>query len=486
MKPPFSVSTHPQPVSHQESAAPAPSQESGPRITEKGKRPRVLVIAEAANPVLTSAALVGWSCAQAIRSVADAHIVTEWRNREDFLKAGLIEGQDFTAINARASQGLAWKIATFLRGGKDLGWTTYAIFTALAYPFFERSLLKHFRPALERGEYDLVHRVLPLSPMTPSVIAAELKALRIPFVLGPLNGGVPWPAAFRHIAKAEKEWAGKLRSFAKYLPGARATRRHASAILAGARSVLKEVHPQDLARTIFLPENAIELERFPYTERPAPVQPLRIAFVGRLVPLKGVDMLIEAALPLVKAGQLLVDIIGEGPERPRLTQLAEGQPGILLDGAQPHAQLHQRLRLSHAFAFPSVREFGGGAVLEAMALGLPPIVLDHGGPPELVPLSAGYHVPMTDRPRIIADMRQLLQSLVADPSQLLEKGRAARAHVEQYYTWPQRGQQLLEVYRWVLGQRSSKPDWGIPFGIPTAPSQPTSAPPHYYPQEVPA
>jgi hypothetical protein len=226
-------------------------------------RPRVLVIAEAANPALTSAALVGWSCSQAIRQVADAHIVTEWRNREHFIQAGMVEGVDFTAINARASQGLAWRIATWLRGGKDLGWTTYAIFTALAYPFFERSLLKHFQPALERGEFDLVHRVLPLSPMTPSVIAPALAKMGVPFVLGPLNGGVPWPKAFRHIARAEKEWAGKLRGFAKYLPGARSTRRHAAAILAGSRAVINELSAADQERTIFMPENAIDLSRFP-------------------------------------------------------------------------------------------------------------------------------------------------------------------------------------------------------------------------------
>ena len=59
---------------------------------------RVLIIAEAANPSLTSAALVGWSCTRAIAAEVDAHIVTEWRNRDDFLRAGLIEGKDFTAI----------------------------------------------------------------------------------------------------------------------------------------------------------------------------------------------------------------------------------------------------------------------------------------------------------------------------------------------------------------------------------------------------
>ena len=75
---------------------------------------RPLLIAEGANPALTSASLVGWSCAKAIAGITDAHIVTQWRNRDDFLRAGMIEGKDFTAIDTRRSQTLAWKAAKLL------------------------------------------------------------------------------------------------------------------------------------------------------------------------------------------------------------------------------------------------------------------------------------------------------------------------------------------------------------------------------------
>ena len=133
-----------------------------------------------------------------------------------------------------------------------------------------------------------------------------------------------------------------------------------------------------------------------------------------------------------------------------------------------HSQLQPRLRGNDVFVFPSIREFGGGAVLEAMAMGLPPIVLDHGGPPELVPAPTGHILPLRSRSQIVADLRALLLSLCDDPDTLAPLGRAAQEHIHRWFTWEAKAQQILEVYRWVLGTRKDKPCWGIPMGTEPA------------------
>jgi glycosyltransferase involved in cell wall biosynthesis len=436
------------------------------------RRIRPLIIAEAANPTLTSAALVGWSCAKAIATETDAHIVTEWRNRDDFLRAGMVEGTDFTAINNRRLQHLSWSLATKFSRKGSFSWSLYAVLSNLVYPFFERKLWHAFGPRLRAGEFDLVHRLLPLSPTTTSWIAPRLKQIGVPFVLGPLNGGVPWPQGFDDLRKQERDGAGRLRALSRFSPGLQLTRASANAILTASRTTLREMPASLRQRCIFIPENAVDLERFPLTPKAAtnnnPSKPLRISFVGRLVALKGVDMLIAAAAPLIRSGSLHLDIIGDGPERERLQGMVQSEnisAGVSLDGWIPHAQLGTRLRESDLFVFPSIREFGGGVVLEAMALGIPAVVLDHGGPPELVPPGTGYVLPMTTREDIVARLRQLLAELREDPAQLHAAGEHAQAHVQKYYSWEAKAAQIHEVYRWVLGSRATKPDWGTPMGF---------------------
>src|SRR5262249_44722262 len=128
-------------------------------------------------------------------------------------------------------------------------------------------------------------------------------------------------------------------------------------------------------------------------------------------------------------------------------------------------RLEGRLRKSHVFGFPSIRDFGGGAVLEAMAVGLVPVVLDYGGPGELVSPGTGFAVRLGPRDEIVRELRLVLERLAADPSLVRRLGRRARERVRRSFTWPVKASQVVEVYRFALGRRE-KPDFGMPYPDP--------------------
>ncbi|MBY6004061.1 glycosyltransferase family 4 protein [Salipiger bermudensis] len=418
-------------------------------------RPRVLAIAEAANPEWVSVPLVGWSLASALRAVADVHIVTQIRNRDAFLRAGLIEGADFTAIDSEALARPMWRLAERLRMGEGKGWTVVQAINAVSYPHFERLVWQRFGGEIRAGAWDIVHRITPLSPTIPSSLARRCARAGAPFVLGPLNGGVPWPKGFEAERRAEKEWLSHLRAAYKLLPGRGATLEHAAAILVGSRHTESEIPAAYRGKTVYLPENGIDPARFNRTAAPEPSQ-LRACFVGRLVPYKGPDMLLEAAAPLLRTGRMRLEIIGDGPMRAAL----EAQAAALGAGAattfhgwKAHEEVQDIMAGCHLLSFPSIREFGGGVVLEAMALGVVPMIVDYAGPGELVVPGTGIKLPCSRRDEIVAGFAAELARLAEDPSGLAAMAAAAQARVADRFTWARKAEQVAQVYAWLRAGR---------------------------------
>ncbi|UAK24714.1 glycosyltransferase family 4 protein [Sphingomonas nostoxanthinifaciens] len=427
------------------------------------QRLRVLVIAEAANPEWVSVPLVGWSQADALRAVADVHIVTQIRNRDAFLRAGLVEGTDFTAIDSEKVAKLAWRATTLLRGGAGKGWTTISALASLTYFYFERLVWRQFGDAIRAGRYDVVHRLTPLSPTSPSPIAPKVARAGAAFVLGPLNGGLPWPKGFNSERHKEREWLSYVRGAYKLLPGYRATLAAARVILAGSRHTAAELPASTRARTIFVPENGIDPARFALTpSKPIdPAQPIGLCFIGRLVPYKGPDMALAAALPLLRAGRATFDMIGDGPMMAELRALAEREgvsDAVRFHGWVEHDRVQAMARASHWFVFPSVREFGGGAVLEAMALGLLAIVVDYGGPGELVADGRGIALPLGSREAIVAELSRTLLALADDPARAQAAAERGHAWVEANLTWAAKARVIERIYRWALDPKGSKPE----------------------------
>src|SRR5688572_22725050 len=249
------------------------------RMSPGASRFRVLLIAEAANPEWASVPLEGWSLAQAMAGVADVHLVTQVRNREAILRTGLTESRDFTAIDSESIQRPFHWLAQKLRGGPGLGWTTVSALSTISYYHFENLVWSRFRNPLRSGRFDFVHRHTPLSPTTPSVLAARCRRIGVPFVLGPLNGGLPWPSGFDRVRVREREWLSYVRTAYRLLPASRSTLTHAAAVIAGSRSAWNQVAGSCRDRCVYIPENAVDSARFPTSPARNRSGPLKAVFL---------------------------------------------------------------------------------------------------------------------------------------------------------------------------------------------------------------
>jgi len=133
------------------------------------------------------------------------------------------------------------------------------------------------------------------------------------------------------------------------------------------------------ARKIRVIPNGLDFERFAFDpegrkavrrELGIPLKDFVLGSVGRLDPIKGYDLLIEAAEPLCKSGAWLL-LVGEGPEKARLEKLArERNVGQRVIFAGERRDVPQLLSAMDLFAAPSREETFGLSILEAVAVGL--------------------------------------------------------------------------------------------------------------------
>lgn len=413
----------------------------------------MLLIAESANPEWSSVPLEGWSLSRALAKIVDAHLATHVRNRAALVRAGLIEGRDFTAIDNERFARPIWWLAERLRGGAEQGWTTTMAFSSLSYYSFELEIWRRFCQRITARDFDLVHRITPLSPTSQSLIARRLARENIPFVMGPLNGGLPWPKGFMARRHAEREWLSYVRGLYTLMPAYRSTRKYSAAIIVGSRYTYAEMPSWTKGKLVYIPENGVDIDRFSLPRDHIATLPLKIAFVGRLVPYKGADMLLEATSDFLKQGLMELHIIGDGPQRSSL-ELLTGRlairSGVHFHGWLPHTSVQEVLRTCDVLAFPSIREFGGAVVIEAMALGLMPIVANYGGPSELVGEHTGIRIPFHDRPSLVENMRQAFGKVIRSPSLIDRLGAIGRQEVLEKLTWDAKAAQIHSVYQAVL------------------------------------
>lgn len=417
---------------------------------------RILLVAHHANPDWGSEPLIGWRWFETLSRRAEVTLITHIRNREAIEARREASPGTYGAVHYVDTERLAARIARW----NDALWGAAApvnrlILESVSQRAFDRGATDLARALTAVGDYDVIHRVSPISPRFPT----RLVSLGLPVVVGPVNGGMRTCPGFDEVAAAERERALMLRPLTRVLDPLQRTWRGATTVLAANLTTVGSLPRAARKKAVVLCENAVDIDA--YEAKPARSgEGLRVLYLGRLLRYKGVAHVIEGIAAHRATRNMTLDVVGKGPDRERLEALAESlgvADRVTFHGACAVEEVPRWMERCDVYAFPSVRESGGSTPLEAMAAAKPVIVVDHGGPAETVDETVGIKLSVTGPADLSAKVADALARLHDDEALRRSLGVAARRHVEKNYTWDAKINRALELYAELAGARDAAP-----------------------------
>lgn len=164
--------------------------------------------------------------------------------------------------------------------------------------------------------------------------------------------------------------------------------------------------------------NLVDTDFFTLPSERVAAPPYRVVCIALLNANKQVDMLLRAfATSFGGDPEVVLEIGGDGPERPRLEALARAlgiEDRVRFLGLIPREQVREVLQRGHLFVLTSRRETFGLVCVEAMACGLPVVATRSGGPEEIVTPDVGWLVDPEDPAPLAAALREARAGGVPD------------------------------------------------------------------------
>lgn len=411
---------------------------------------KVLMSAYACEPGRGSEPGVGWNMAWELAKYHQVWVLTSFTHRE----AIELERARHPVSNLQFIylDPFSWTY-DWTDEGKKVHWSIhlhYYLWQIWAY-FVARS---HHAQV----QFDLAHHVTYVKYSGPSFLAL----LPIPFLWGPVGGGESAPPRFSAEFSLRGQMYEKLRNLARWIgerdPFVRLTVARSRLTWATTEETAQRLrnmgaHNVELLSQLGLQQTEIlHLSEF---ARPLHTPP-RFISIGRLLHWKGFHLGLKAF-----AAAALQDaeywIVGDGPERQRLQQLAESlgiAHQVKFWSQLSREETLQKLGECIALVHPSLHESGGLVCLEAMAAGCPVLCLDLGGPALQVTPEVGFKVSSLSPSQSICELTAAMISLVRQPELSSQMGHLAQARVSAFYSWDSKGRYVSQTYKAIWEQRT--------------------------------
>lgn len=278
---------------------------------------------------------------------------------------------------------------------------------------------------------DVVHRLNPNAVRFTSELAFQGR----PFVIGPVGWSrlpAPW----------SKTPLGAARNALKSLdtervrrPSCKLARMYETAhSIALVNMAALEVFPARLQEKCRLTYEWIDTKAHPALEPPDNDVPV-ILYVGRMIPYKGVECLIDALSTCTDISWRCL-LLGDGPLEKELKHrvLSRGlQKRVEFLGRVPRQEVSAYYGLADICCFPGVNESSGNVNVEAMAAGRPVVVADWAGPREIITPECGIRVPVGTYSGFVERLASAFRHLLSDEELRRKMGAAGRFRAVSIY-----------------------------------------------------
>ena len=317
------------------------------------------------------------------------------------------------------------------------------------YPHYYFRARAEVRKLLASGrKFDLAHHLTPIAIRYPAPCAG----LGLPYIVGPLSGGVQTPAGFEKEMGSSFSYM-KLRSLdglrLKYDPMLRHSFMQADLVVGAAPYIEHVLAPVPLRNFEVECEVGIDSLVSERKARKVGAENLRLLYVGRVIRSKGLRDAVRAIGRLPKDTAVTLTAAGSGTDLAYCQREAQElgvADKISFLGKVVRTAVEELYRSHDAFIFPSFREPTGGVVLEAMRHGLPVISSNIGGPGFIVTERSGIAVPVSSPDALADALAQAIIALRSDDAMLARLSVGARERVGEIGLWTPKIHRTLERY----------------------------------------
>jgi glycosyltransferase involved in cell wall biosynthesis len=214
----------------------------------------------------------------------------------------------------------------------------------------------------------------------------------------------------------------------------------------------RDIRAIGLRQPVAVIPNGVDVPARPQS-RPVRGQPRRLLYLGRLHPIKGLDLLLPAWSSISdRFPDWELRLVGPGPAeyRRHLAEIASAEriPRLHIEEARYGPEKLEEYMEADLFVLPSYSENFGMTVAEALAQGVPAIATTGTPWSGLLDNACGWHV----APEIHSLAAAMSEAMSMERGALRTMGENGRAWMQRSFGWRHIGAEMLAVYNWLLDQ----------------------------------